>query len=129
MVQDAALKLREQLLEQEKNFMASQNEWLSEDLNQKTDELLQLKKEKATLLTSVESTTTVRDDEVNMSSSYTLHHHYITSSHALKLMIRVPYNYATIFTSNLHVRALNPLVLSPMSVLLTPLSSVPCPCS
>ena len=63
-VQDASLKLREQLLEQEKNFIASQNQWLSEELKQKSDELLQLKKERASLVTSVESATTVRDEEV-----------------------------------------------------------------
>ena len=64
MVQDAALKLREQLSEQEKNFTASQNEWLSEELKQKTDELLQLKKEKISLLASLESTTAASNDEV-----------------------------------------------------------------
>lgn len=65
MVREASLKLHEQLSEQEKNFTASQNQWLSEELKQKTDELLQLKKEKMSLLASLESTTAANNDEVS----------------------------------------------------------------
>ena len=44
--QDVSVKYREKRLEQEKQLLVSQNEWLSEELGNKTSELLSVKKEK-----------------------------------------------------------------------------------
>ena len=39
------VQLREQLFEQEKNLLQSQNDWLNSELNIKTEELLNLQKD------------------------------------------------------------------------------------
>ena len=47
--QDVSVKYREKRLEQEKELLTSQNEWLSTELKNKTDELLSVRKEKVKL--------------------------------------------------------------------------------
>ena len=62
--QEASLRLREQLLQQEKQLVKNQNEWLSQELQSKSDQVLQLKKERASTMTDLESKLSAKDQEV-----------------------------------------------------------------
>ena len=47
--QDVSVKYREKRLEQEKQLLTSQNEWLSTELQSKSNELLAVRKDKVSL--------------------------------------------------------------------------------
>ena len=63
-VQEASLRLKEQLLQQEKTLLKSQNEWLSSELQSKSEKLLSLRKEKASSVSGLEATLTQKQEEV-----------------------------------------------------------------
>ncbi len=63
-VQESSLRLKEQLLQQEKTLLKSQNEWLSSELQDKSEQLLGLRKEKVSSLSELESKLSQKQDEV-----------------------------------------------------------------
>lgn len=60
----AGLKLKEKLLTQEKELLATQNDWLSQELECKSDQLIQLRKERSSTVGELESQLATRDEEV-----------------------------------------------------------------
>ena len=62
--QEASLRLREQLLQQEKQLVKNQNDWLSRELQAKSEELLQLRKEKGETVANLEGRLAAREQEV-----------------------------------------------------------------
>ncbi|XP_064382187.1 nucleoprotein TPR-like isoform X2 [Halichondria panicea] len=68
-VQESSLRLKEQLLQQEKTLFKSQNEWLSSELRDKSEQLLSLRKEKVSSLSELESKLAQKQDEVKHLSS------------------------------------------------------------
>ena len=62
--QEASLRLREQLLQQDKQLMKNQNDWLEKELQGKLEELLQLRKEKGELVANLEGRLAAREQEV-----------------------------------------------------------------
>ncbi len=64
----ASLRLRQQLLEQEKTLVRNQNNWLSRELQEKSEEVLRLRKEKTSMVAQLESKVAMKDQEVSGSS-------------------------------------------------------------
>ena len=62
--QEASLRLREQLLQQEKQLVKNQNEWLCRELQARSEELFQLRKERATFVGDLEGRLASREQEV-----------------------------------------------------------------
>ena len=62
--QEASLRLREQLLQQEKQLVKNQNDWLSRELQTKSEELLQLRKEKGETVANLEGRLAAKEQEV-----------------------------------------------------------------
>ena len=62
--QEASLRLREQLLQQEKQLVKTQNEWLSRELQARSEELFQLRKERATIVGGLEGQLASSNQEV-----------------------------------------------------------------
>ncbi|XP_033110270.1 nucleoprotein TPR-like [Anneissia japonica] len=61
---DMSAKYREKRLEQEKQLLASQNEWLNTELKTKTNDLLAVKKEKSEMVLGLQAKVTSMTDEV-----------------------------------------------------------------
>ena len=64
MTQEGALKLKEKLLEQEKDLVVTQNEWLTQELNSRSEQLIQLRKERVTTMANLNSQVAIKDEEV-----------------------------------------------------------------
>ena len=64
MTQEGALKLKEKLLEQEKDLMVSQNEWLTQELNGKSEQLIQLRKERFSTIANLNAQLATKNEEV-----------------------------------------------------------------
>lgn len=62
--QEASLRLKEQLLQQEKQLVESQNRWLSDELEAKSTQLLELRKEKANTVAELEGKLNSSQEEV-----------------------------------------------------------------
>lgn len=63
-VQEASFRLKEQLLQQEKHLIKSQNEWLSTELQTKSEQLLTLRKEQASTVSDLETRLSQKEEEV-----------------------------------------------------------------
>jgi len=64
MTQEGALKLKEKFLEQEKDLMVSQNEWLTQELNARSEQLIQLRKERFTTVANMNAQLASKNEEV-----------------------------------------------------------------
>ena len=62
--QESSLRLREQLLAQERRLVGEQNGWLSEELQSKARELLAVRRERATTVATLETRLTTSQQEV-----------------------------------------------------------------
>ena len=62
--EDSGLKLKEKLLEQEKDLLKTQNDWLTQELESKSEQLIQLRKERASTVGELESQSSTREEEV-----------------------------------------------------------------
>lgn len=63
--QESALKLKESLLEQEKDLLRNQNEWMTQELQCKTEQLIKLKKERSSVVGELESQILTKEEEVS----------------------------------------------------------------
>lgn len=63
--EDSGLRLKEKLLEQEKDLLKTQNDWLSQELECKSEQLIQLRKERTSVVGELESQLSARDEEVS----------------------------------------------------------------
>ena len=63
--QEASQRLKEQLLQQEKQLVESQNRWLSTELEAKSTQLFELRKEKANTVAELESKLNFSEEEVS----------------------------------------------------------------
>ena len=61
---EAGMKLKEKLLTHEKELLATQNDWLTQELECKSDQLIQLKKERSSTVGELESQLAIKDEEV-----------------------------------------------------------------
>ena len=64
--EESAFKLKEKLLEQEKELYRSQNEWLNQELECKSRQLNQLLKERSGAIGELESQLSAKDEEVRL---------------------------------------------------------------
>ena len=64
--QEASQRLKEQLLQQEKQLVESQNKWLSTELETKSTQLFELRKEKASTVADLESKLNFKEEEVRV---------------------------------------------------------------
>lgn len=62
--EEAGLKLKEKLLEKEKDLLATQNEWLTQEVQSISEQLAQLKKERTSSVVELESRLAAKNDEV-----------------------------------------------------------------
>ncbi len=62
--QEGALKLKEKLMEQEKDLVVTQNEWMSQELESKSTQLIQLRKERFTSMADLNSQISAKNEEV-----------------------------------------------------------------
>ena len=62
--QESFLKLRESLLEQEKELVKTQNKWLARELEEKSSQLVGARKERAEAVADLEGRLASRDQEV-----------------------------------------------------------------
>lgn len=60
----SALQLKEKLLEKEKDILVTQNDWLTQELEGKTEKLNDLLKERSTTVGELESQNATKDEEV-----------------------------------------------------------------
>ncbi len=65
-MQESSLRLKEQLLQQEKTLLRSQNSWLSSELQSKSEQVLTLTKEKVASQADVEAKLTQKQEEVSL---------------------------------------------------------------
>lgn len=65
-VQESSLRLKEQLLQQEKTLLKSQNNWLSSELQSKSEQVLTLTKEKVTSRAELEAKLAQKQEEVSL---------------------------------------------------------------
>ena len=61
---EASLKLREQIVERDKQLMLQQNDWLSQEVESKNSQLLSAKKELSSLITEKGHALSVKEQEV-----------------------------------------------------------------
>ena len=64
MSHESAFKLKERLLVQEKDLVATQNEWLTQELNSKSEQLIELRKEHFTTIRELKCTISSKEEEV-----------------------------------------------------------------
>ena len=64
--QEASLRLKEQLVQQEKQLVESQNRWLSTELETKSTQLLELRKEKVNTVSELESKLNASEEQVKV---------------------------------------------------------------
>ncbi len=76
----ASLRLQQQLLEQEKGMVKTQNTWLSQELQEKSEEVLRLRKEKASVTAQLESKVAMKDQEVRGSLPLQSFHIHVCST-------------------------------------------------
>lgn len=74
--------MKEQLLQQEKSLLKSQNEWLSSELQSKSEQVLSLRKEKASCQSELENKLSQKQEEVGW------YHNYVNESFLLKVMFQ-----------------------------------------
>ena len=67
---ESGLRLKERLLEQEKELLKTQNEWLTQELESKSDQLIQLKKERSSTVGELESLISTKEEEVQYIQTY-----------------------------------------------------------
>lgn len=60
------MRLKEQLLQQEKQLVESQNRWLSAELETKSTQLLEVKKEKVNTVCELENKLSSSEDKVHV---------------------------------------------------------------
>lgn len=65
----SGLKLKEKLLEQEKDLLRTQNDWLTQELESKSETLVQLRKERSTVVGELESELSTKEEEVSRGKS------------------------------------------------------------
>lgn len=63
--QEASLRLKEHLVQQEKQLVESQNRWLSAELEEKSTQLLELRKEKTNTVAELEGKLNSSQEEVS----------------------------------------------------------------
>ena len=61
---ESALQLKEKLLEQGKQMLMTQNDWLTQELDSKSTNLIQLRKERASAVGELEGQLSSKDEEV-----------------------------------------------------------------
>lgn len=61
---ESALQLKERLLEQEKELLMTQNEWMTQELENKSDQLIQLRKERSSTVGELEGQLATSEEEV-----------------------------------------------------------------
>ena len=65
---ESALQLKERLLEREKDILVTQNDWLTQELEGKTEKLNGLLKERSTIVGELESQGATKEEEVRLAS-------------------------------------------------------------
>ena len=66
----SGLKLKEKLLEQEKDLLRTQNEWLTQELESKSETLVQLRKERSSKVGELEADLSTKEEEVSRRGVY-----------------------------------------------------------
>ena len=61
---ESALRMKETLLEKEVEVLKTQNEWLSQELDCKSDKLIQLRNERASVVGELESKVVTQEEKV-----------------------------------------------------------------
>lgn len=69
MAGESSLQLKERLLEQEKELLMTQNEWMTQELESKSETLIQLRKERSSTVGELESQVATKEEEVSFSLS------------------------------------------------------------
>ena len=67
------MRLREQLLSQEMSLLRQQNDMLSHEVENLSNELLSVRKDKVTVVSALEEKVTLKDHEVCCVYSFCLH--------------------------------------------------------
>ena len=87
------MHLREQLFAQEKSLIQEQNHWLSAELENKSSEVLLVRKEKDVLQADLNGKIISRDQEVRVNVYLKSHSHLLTNFYFLG-------NFATVLSVN-----------------------------
>jgi hypothetical protein len=66
MAGESALQLKEKLLEQEKDLLMTQNEWMTEELGSKSEQLIALKRERSSTVGDLESQLASAEEKVHI---------------------------------------------------------------
>ena len=61
---ESALRLKEKLLEQEKDLLMTQNEWMTQELEGKSKQLIDLKRERSTTVGELECQLSSNEEKV-----------------------------------------------------------------